>query len=80
MFSNQLIWELKHVKDANTKGAVVKTLAGLGNFYKTHPNVRVAIFAILVEKDLDLDDAKWESDFSFRENQPEVWTRLFRNS
>ena len=45
-----------------------------------HPNVRVAIFAILVEIDVDLDDAKWEADFSFRENQPEVWTRIFRNS
>ena len=79
LFSNQLIWELKHVEDANTKGAVVKTLAGLSNFYSAHPNVRVAIFAILVDKDVDLDIAKWEADFSFRENQPEVWTRIFRN-
>lgn len=80
LFSSQLIWELKHVKDANTKASVVKTLAGLSKFYSTHPNVRVAIFAILVEKDVGLDDAKWEADFSFRENQPEVWTRIFRNS
>jgi predicted nucleotidyltransferase len=80
LFSNQLIWELKHVKDANTKGAVAKTLAGLSNFYSAHPNVRVAIFAILVDKNVDLDDAKWEADFSFCENQPEVWTRILRNS
>jgi len=80
LFSNQLIWELKHVKDANTKGAVVKTLAGLSNFYTAHPNVRVAIFAILVNKDVELDNSKWEEDFSFREIQPQIWTRIFRNS
>jgi hypothetical protein len=80
LLDNQLIWELKHVKDANTKAAVIKTLPGLSRFYSAHPNVRVAIFAILVDKNVDLDDAKWEADFSFVENQPEVWTRIFRNS
>jgi len=80
LFSSQLIWELKHVKDANTKAAVAKTLIGLASFYSCHPNVRIAIFAILVDKDVDLDDAKWEADFSFSKNQPEVWTRVFRNS
>jgi len=71
---------LKHVKDANTKALVIKTLAGLSNFYSSHPNIRVLILAILVEKDVDLDDSKWESDFTFRTNQPEVWTRIFRKS
>jgi len=80
LFSSQMVWELKHVKDANTKALVIKTLAGLSNFYSSHPNIRVLILAILVEKDVDLDDSKWESDFTFRTNQPEVWTRIFRKS
>jgi len=69
LFSNQVIWELKHVKDANTKSAVAKTLAGLSNFYSAQGNVRIVIFTILVDKDVDLDDAKWEADFSFREGR-----------
>jgi hypothetical protein len=58
----------------------VKVLLGaLRDFYSLHPNVRLIIFAILVEKDVDLDESKWEADFSFTDNQPEVWTRIFRN-
>lgn len=80
LFSNQVIWELKHIKDANTKAAVGKSLSGLSNFYQAHANVRLIIFAILVEKDVELDDSKWESDYSFTNNEPEVWTRIFRNA
>jgi REase_DpnII-MboI/Nucleotidyltransferase domain len=79
LFSSQMIWEMKHVKDANTKASVVKTLAGLSEFYRQHPNVRVAIFAILVEENVDLDDLKWEADFSHQRNQTLVLTRIFRN-
>lgn len=80
LFSNQIIWELKHVKDASTKAAVAKSLSGLKDFYSSHPNVRLIIFGILVEKSVNLDESKWEADFSFTENQPEVWTRIFRNA
>lgn len=80
LFGSQLIWELKHVKDASTQAAVVKSLSGLKEFYSQHPNVHLVIFAILVEKDVNMDDAKWESDYSFTEKDPEVWTRIFRNS
>jgi hypothetical protein len=78
LFYNQVIVEMKHVRNANTKAAVVKTLNGLGNFYENHPNVRVLVFAVLVAKNVELDDAKWESDFSYVERQPQVWTRIFR--
>jgi hypothetical protein len=80
LFSNQVVWEFKHVKDANTKAAVVKSLSGLKDFYSSHPNIRLVIFVILAEKDVELDEAKWESDFSSGEQQPEVLTRIFRNS
>ena len=80
LFGSQLIWELKHVKDASTQAAVVKSLSGLKEFYSQHPNVQLIIFAILVEKNVTLDDAKWESDYSFTHGEPQVWTRIFRNS
>lgn len=78
LFGSQLIVEMKNIRDANTKGAVSKTLIGLGSFYKQHPNVRVILFAILLDRDVNLDDAKWESDFTFTERAPQVWTRIFR--
>lgn len=78
LFGSQLIVELKHVRDANTKSAVSKTLLGLQNFYEKHPNVRVVLFAILVDRKVELDDAKWESDFTFTERAPQIWTRILR--
>jgi DpnII restriction endonuclease/nucleotidyltransferase-like protein len=77
---NQIILEMKYVRDANSKAAVAKTLSGLSNFYEMHPNVRVIVFAIFAAKNVELDDAKWESDFSYTEHQPQVWTRIFRES
>lgn len=78
LFANQVIVEMKHVHDPNTKASVVKTLSGLANFYDKHPNVRVLVFAVLVAKNVEIDAAKWESDFSYTERQPQVWTRIFR--
>jgi hypothetical protein len=78
LFGNQLIVEMKHVRDASTKAAVSKTLLGLGSFYEKHSNVGLLLFAILADKGVDLDAAKWESDFSFTERTPQVWTRVFR--
>jgi hypothetical protein len=78
LFSNQIVLELKHVRDLNTKAAVVKTLDGLRNFYVAHPNIRVLIMAVLVAKEIVFDDSKWESDFSFMQRDPQVWTRIFR--
>jgi REase_DpnII-MboI len=79
LFSNKIIFELKHISDAGTKAGVGKTLSGLGSFYAQHPNVQILIFAVLVAKGVELDEAKWESDFSFTQREPQVWTRIFRN-
>lgn len=78
LFSNQIVLELKHVRDSNTKAAVAKTLDGLSSFYASHPNIRVLIIAVLVANGVALDDSKWESDFSFTQRDPQVWTRIFR--
>lgn len=78
LFSNKIIFEMKHITDTGTKAAVAKTLKGLGSFYRSHPNVEIIVFAVFVAKDVDLDEAKWESDFSFTQRAPQVLTRIFR--
>jgi len=50
LFGNQLIVEMKHVRDANTMAAVSKTVLGLGSFCEKRPNVGLLLFAILVDK------------------------------
>lgn len=79
LFGSQIIVEMKHVKDGNTKAAVVKTLKGLEDFYKNHSNVRVLLFCILVEQNVELDDARWEADFSYAAKTPKVLTTVIRN-
>jgi hypothetical protein len=79
LFDAQIVIEMKHIKDANSKAAVLKTLSGLTNFYKRHPNIRVMIFVVLVNMNVTLDDRRIEVDFSYREQQPEVHTVVLRN-
>ncbi len=73
-----MVLELKHIKDDGDKRETVKTLKGLKTFYVQHPNIRRLIFAILVDKGVDLDDKKWEADFSYPDNSPSVVTILIR--
>jgi|SRR5690554_38711 len=79
LFNNQLVIELKHIKNDGDKRSIVKTLSGLKDFYVQHPNIRTLIFGILVEDSVVIDDRKWESDFSFEENTPNVKTVVIRN-
>lgn len=79
LFNNQLIIELKYIKDDSDKRETVKTLEGLRSFYIQHPNCRVLIFGILVDEKVDLDDKKWETDFSYTEHTPQVKTIIIRN-
>ena len=79
LFNDQLVLELKHIKDAGDKRETVKTLEGLKTFYTLHPNIRRLIFAILVDKTVDLDDKKWEADFSYPDERPSVVTVIIRN-
>lgn len=77
--SNSIIIETKHIKDKNTKATVLKTLSGLGDFYKTHPNIKELIILLLVDEDVDLDVTKIEMDYSYKYNTPMVITKIIRN-
>jgi len=77
---NSIVFEFKHVKDANTKAAVVKALSGLTEFYLSHPNISILVNVVLVDVSVQLDDRRWEEDYSDRSNIPEVWTTIIRNN
>src|SRR5260370_18570777 len=79
LMGSQIIVEMKHVKDTSTKAAIGKTLAGLADFYSKHSNVRVVLFFILVEASVRLADRKWEKDFSYTTQSPQVLTTVVRN-
>ena len=77
LFGNQIILELKFIKDANSKAAVAKTLEGLAHFYANNANVRVLLMLILVRNGtVDLDGPKWEADFTYFNRQPRVITKV----
>jgi predicted nucleotidyltransferase len=80
LFGSQLLIEFKHVKDAGDVRETTKTLAGLTDFYLRHPNVRVLLFAILVDPTVAMDDLKVESDYSFNTQTPKVMTIVVRNN
>ncbi len=78
LFGSQIVVEIKHISDPNTKATVAKTLNGLGDFYKRHPNIRVLINLVFVDKSVSLDDARWEKDYSYHGHEPVVITAIVR--
>jgi hypothetical protein len=61
---SRIVIELKCIKDANTKGTVVKTLSGLQDFYQRNANVRLLVFAVLALPGVQVDADRWEADYS----------------
>lgn len=76
LFDSQLVIEMKHVKSAGTKAAVVKTLEGLKRFYVQNANIRVLLFVILFDSKVSVDDSRWEADYSARTHDNWVQTVL----
>ena len=79
LFGSKIIIEMKYIDTVSKKAEVVKTLSGLSDFYTKHRNVEVAIFTIFVDKSIEIDSSKWESDFSYTERTPQVITKVFIN-
>jgi hypothetical protein len=75
-----IIIEAKHVKDASTQAAVIKTLEGLKNFYKANPSARLLVFLILTEANVEMDAKKVEAMFSDTTRQPAVIVKVLRNT
>ena len=78
LFEGRLIVEMKFVDSTGKKAEVVKTLDGLSRFYSRNANVGILLFVIFVKLGIELDDAKWVSDYSFKTTSPQVYTVVIR--
>lgn len=54
----KIVIEAKWIDSASKKNEVLKTLDGLTNFYKQHPNVESLIFLLLYDANIDIDESK----------------------
>lgn len=78
LFKNRLIVEVKYVKDANTKAAVLKTLTGLGDLYSQNANVQAVLFVIFANRNAKIDSSQWSSDFSKVATLPNVIVKVIQ--
>jgi hypothetical protein len=76
---NSIVVEAKYMGNNDQKREVLKDLEGLKIFYRYNPNVRLLLFWILVEEDVELDFRSLEADFSDDAHSPVVIVRCFRN-
>jgi predicted nucleotidyltransferase len=79
LFSSRLIIEFKYVGDSGDKRETVKTLSGLSDFYRQHKNVGLLLFVIFVDEAVELDDHRWEEDYSYLSQSPTVRTIVVRS-
>jgi hypothetical protein len=77
LLQSRIVIEMKHVTDASTKASVVKTLRGLADFYRQHPNVKVLLFIVTAKRSADVDAARWANEFSSSKNGQSVITRVY---
>jgi hypothetical protein len=71
LMQSRFIVEMKLAKDKDDAREIGKTLMGLAEFYRQHPNVRMLLFIIYARKHADIDKTAWEANFS-RASQPRV--------
>jgi predicted nucleotidyltransferase len=71
LMHSRFIVEMKFAKDKDDAREIAKTLAGLADFYRQHPNVRILLFIVYARKDAKIDKTAWEASFS-RASEPRV--------
>lgn len=78
LFESQLVIEMKFIDGPDKKREVVKTLDGLARFYARNANVRGLLFIIYVKDGVEVDDRRWEHDYTTRGTAPWVTTVVIR--
>ncbi len=76
---NSIIIEAKYIDTTGKKNDVLKTLEGLKHFYKNNANVKLLLFIILVNSNVQIDVHKIESDFSSSIKEPIIKIKLLEN-
>ncbi|GEM_PF-899965 len=78
LFEGKLVIEMKFIDGTGKKAEVVKTLDGLSRFYTRNANVGALVFIIYVKEGVELDDRRWEQDYSTVATTPTVTTVVVR--
>ena len=78
MSAGRLVIEMKFIDDTDKKREVVKTLAGLAEFYRQNANVGALLFILYVKDGVDVDDRLWEQSYSTAGTSPWVTTVVIR--
>lgn len=79
LFEGKLIIEMKFIDSAVSKAAVAKSLEGLGKFYSRNANVGILLIIIFVKSGkIDVDEARWEADFTHIHKAPSVITMVVK--
>jgi hypothetical protein len=76
---NSLIIEAKYIDSTGKKNDTLKTLEGLKLFYSMNANVKALLFLILVDKSVEIDKHKIESDFSQVMSEPTITVKVLNN-
>ncbi|PFK67053.1 hypothetical protein COJ21_24365 [Priestia megaterium] len=77
--NNKVVIEAKYIKDTSSKNAVMKTIEGLGNFYKSNPNVQLLVFLVLYEPTVSIDPFYLEGIFKNRNAAPPIFVKFIEN-
>lgn len=75
---NSLIIEAKYIDTTGKKNDVLKTLDGLSNFYGKNANVKALLFLILINKKVEIDKHKIETEFS-KNTSPSITVKVIYN-
>jgi hypothetical protein len=80
ILQNKIIIVARYIKSNADVPGILKNLEGLKAFQKNNANTKGLLFVLLVNKEVDLDDAKIQSDFSQRISSPVILVGIIRNS
>ncbi len=80
LHNNKIIIEAKWVDTVSKKNEVVKTIAGLSNFYAENPNVKSLIFVVLYDESVTIDENCLKYRFSYEKSSPSIIVRFIKNT
>lgn len=78
--NNRIIIEAKWIDSEGKKSNVIKTLDGLGNFYKENSRVESIIFVILYSSQMKLDEIVLNARYEKKYADPPVFVRFIKNT
>ncbi len=78
--NNKIVIEAKWINSESKEAEVLKTIEGLGDFYKKNPQIESLVFLLLYEKNMVFDKNKIEEKFTKKYEQCEVIVACIKNT